>query len=179
MSESIKSNPEPRTPENSEDPGPKYRTLKDQWKAETRPLLDEIRRLVRFSDISQRDVEKGAGFSKGYLSQLLGQNLDLKMWHILAILKVLDVDSGHYFQRVFGPPPETSSKPRSLEKFERLSQPISEDLDRQLGELYRDRADTLDSLRHRLGKCEDALSQLADQGLLRFEPRDLRAQDGE
>lgn len=147
-------------------------TTEKDWKAETRPVLDEIRRLIRYSDLSQREVEKSAGFSKGYLSQLLGQNLDLKIRHVLAILEVLEVPPSQFFQRVYGRYPD-DSRPASLDVFQTGSAPLDQDLRRQLETLYRERTDVLEILERRLDRCESSVDQLkhqlADRGVIPME----------
>ena len=146
--------------------GAQMNPSKERWTTETKPLLKEIRRLVRLSDLSQRQVEKQAGFSKGYLSQLLGQNLDLKVWHVFAILNVLDVEPRAFYARVF---PGRTGKPASLVDFQASSEPVPDDLDRLLGRLYRDKADSIEHLRLRMERVEDALGQLESRGLLHFD----------
>ena len=146
---------------------------KESWSEQVKPLLDEIRRLVRLSDLSQRQVEKMAGFSKGYLSQLLGRNLDLKLWHVLAVLSALDVEPGDFFARAF-PRRRSSatSKPGSLIEFAERSEPISDDMDRWVGRLYRDKTEALEHLHQRLERCEDALGRLQERGLVVFDRAD-------
>lgn len=141
---------------------------KQLWTVEVQPLLEEIRRLVRFSDLSQRQVEKRAGFSKGYLSQLLGQNLDLKVRHVLAILNALELEPGEFFARVFRKP-ASGGIPPSLAGFGEQSEPLTEEMDRWVGRIYRDKSETLDQLRRRLDRCEAAVSQLEERGLVLFD----------
>lgn len=156
--------------------------LNKNWQAETLPLLEEIRRLIRFSGMSQRAVEQAAGFSKGYLSQLLGRNLDIKVRHVLAILDALDTPPARFFAQVYGglePPLAASDKPDSLYRFERLARPLPDEIDRRLDFLYRGHEETLDRLRRRLRRCEDALDRLADQGLLPAECQSEAKADAE
>lgn len=134
------------------------------WKAETGRVLEEIRRLIRESDLSQRKVEERAGFSKGYLSQLLARNLDLKVWHVLAILDVLGRAPGELFEAVF---PRT--RLAALEQFRRSSQPLGHETDEVLSRLYRYGVESLDELRGRLERCEEAIDDLERRGLV--EPR--------
>lgn len=141
---------------------------KKPWTTETRSILDELRRLIRLSDFSQRQVEMQAGFSKGYLSQLLGQNLDLKVHHVLSILNVLDIEPSEFFTRIFKKG-ATSGKPASLSHFAHQSDGLSEDLERWLGRIYRDKTQAIEQIRQRLDRCEDAVSQLEERGIVRFE----------
>ena len=141
---------------------------KQLWTVEVQPLLGEIRRLVRLSDLSQRQVEKLAGFSKGYLSQLLGQNLDLKVRHVLAILNALDEDPGEFFSRVYRRP-AAGGVPPALADFGSRSEPLTEDMDRWVGRIYREKSEILEQLRRRLDRCEAAVDQLERRGLVLFD----------
>ena len=133
-----------------------------------RPVLQELRRLIRHSELSQREVEKAAGFSKGYLSQVLGQNLDLKMRHVLKILDVLQVPPGRFFLEVFEPRLGAQAPP-SVRAFAAAAPPLEAELQHRLSRLYGHRDDVVDHLGRRLLRCEQALDQLAQQGILRFE----------
>lgn len=128
-------------------------------------VLAELRRLVRASELSQRKIEERAGFSKGYLSQLLAENLDLKVWHLLAILEVLEVSPADFFLQLY-----PSRRYPALEEFQRLSRPLSEKTDRVLEGLYAFGVESLRDLRGRLERCETAIGQLHDKGLLGRDP---------
>ena len=130
-----------------------------RWKLATVQTLEEIRRLVRRSGLSQRKVEERAGFSKGYLSQLLARNLDLKMWHVLAILDALELNPGLFFLRVY-----PATRFRALESFQRASKPLSQELDEVLVRLYSYGAESLDEFRQRLGRCEQKLEEMGPDG---------------
>lgn len=128
-------------------------------KKEIAPILEEIRTLIRHLGYSQRRVEKEAGFSKGYLSQLLAQNLDLKVWHLLAMLDVFGLGPAEFFERLY--PPEASP---ALDRFIERSEPLSPDVDAALGQLYRMGSESLADLRCRLQRCERAVEQLEAGG---------------
>ena len=144
--------------------GPR-RDVVERWTLETRPALEEIRRLVQAAGISQRKVEKRAGFSKGYLSQLLVRNLDLKMWHVLAILDALEHNPAEFFSQLY-----PGTRFPALERFQSTSKPLSEEMSELLGRLYKHGVASLTELRDRLARCERAVSKLEDMGLL-DEPR--------
>ena len=126
-----------------------------RWKMQTRPALEEIRRLVQASGLSQREVEERAGFSKGYLSQLLARNLDLKVWHVLAVLDALKHSPGEFFAQVY----PTSRFP-ALERFRETSRPLSQEMDEVLGRLYQYGVESLNELRGRLTQCERKIEDL-------------------
>lgn len=148
---------------NREDPKTRSRAGDDS----VRPVLLELRRLIRYSELSQREVEKAAGFSKGYLSQVLGQNLDLKMRHVLQILDVLQVPPGRFFLEVFEPAPRADAPP-SVRAFRQSAEPLDDEMRRRVHDLYGRRDDVIEHLGQRLLRCEQALDQLARQGVLSF-----------
>ncbi len=145
-----------------------------RWKSETGPALEEIRRLVQASGLSQREVEERAGFSKGYLSQLLARNLDLKVWHVLALLDALEHSPGEFFGRVY-----PATRFPALERFQESSRPLSREMDEVLGRLYRFGVESLDEFRGRLTRCERAVTQLEDRGFFEGRSGDPRAGSGE
>ncbi len=148
-----------------------------RWKSETTPALEEIRRLVQASGLSQREVEERAGFSKGYLSQLLARNLDLKVWHVLAILDALKHSPGEFFGQVY-----PASRLPALERFQETSRPLSQEMDEVLGRLYQYGVESLNELRGRLTRCERAVTKLEDLGFLENpqfgDPRAGSGEDG-
>lgn len=118
-------------------------------------VLEHLRRRIKRSDLSQRRIEELCGFSKGYLSQLLARNLDLKVWHVLAMLDVLDVTPPDFFLELY-----PSRQYPALEEFRRMARPLSDDTDRLLEGLYQFGVDSLRDLRGRLERCEQAIGQL-------------------
>jgi len=131
------------------------------WKAEATPALEEIRKMVKDSGLSQRQVEERAGFSKGYLSQLLARNLDLKLWHVLAILDVFGRSPAEFFSNVY-----PCSRNPALRQFRSRSQPLTDEMDEVLAHLYKFGVESLEDLRKRLARCEQAISQLETLGFL-------------
>lgn len=129
---------------------------------EIRLVLSELRRMIKRSEYSQREVEDLAGFSKGYLSQLLARNLDLKVWHVLAILDVFKVGPSEFFERLY----PGAGRAAALEGFTERSEPLVDDLDKALSTLYRVGAESLGQLRERLERCERAVAELEEKGLL-------------
>jgi transcriptional regulator with XRE-family HTH domain len=57
-------------------------------------IVEQVRRrlrdLVRLSSLSQRQIEDGLGWSRGYLSQVLQGHITLSVGHLLGILGALD-----------------------------------------------------------------------------------------
>ena len=132
------------------------------------PVLEAIRTMIRRSDLSQRIVEERAGFSKGYLSQLLAHNLDLKMWHVLAILRVFDVQVVDFFEEIFPRPKRMTLGGSALEDFVNNAAPLPEDIETSINQLYRLGVESLTELRMRLGRCESAVDQLEARGIVQL-----------
>ena len=130
---------------------------REHWKDEAVRALIELRRCIAQSDLSQRKIEDHAGFSRGYLSQLLARNLELKLWHVVAILDALEVPPGEFFRRVFPRSPR-----HALRGFQSSSQPLSEETDDLLARLYGHGVESLEDLRSRLARCERAVEELAE-----------------
>lgn len=133
------------------------------WKLETEPALQEIRRLLKEAGMSQRQLEDRAGFSQGYVSQLLGRNLDLKVKHVLAILDVLDQSLGEFFSRAY---PDAKKRRRALAGFQRASGPLTEEVNEVLGHLYKYGVESLNELRDRLVRCERSVARIEASGIL-------------
>ncbi len=133
------------------------------WRERTRPALAEIRRLLKEAKMTQGKLEKEADFSDGYVSQLLGLNLDLKLKHVLVILAVLEVSPEDFFAQAY---PRPKKGHRALDKFQRTSGPLVAEVDDLLTDLYERDFDSLEDLRRRLGRCEDVIAQIEASGIL-------------
>jgi len=144
-------------------------------KHEVAPVVEEIRTMIRRSELSQRRVEELAGFSKGYLSQLLAQNLDLKMWHVLTILDVFDMSPADFFESVF-PRAHGGS---ALGNFVDGSQPLSGDIEMSIHQLYRLGVESLNEMRMRLRRCEKAVDQLEARGVVHLTGMDFGRVEGD
>ena len=118
--------------------------------------------MIRRSDLSQRQVERKAGFSKGYLSQLLAQNLDLKVWHLLAILDVFAIPPAVFFERVF----PTEETPLSLRRLARESEPVDGDTQSELEDLYQVDLEVLARLRRQLERHERDAGEIEEHAFL-------------
>lgn len=126
------------------------------WRDQTEPALHEIRRILERTGVTQRHLEERLGFSRGYLSQLLSRNLDLKLWHVLAILDGLGEAPGSFFARVY---PGYHRSP--LDRLEEDMTPLSEEIDATLARLYgRAKVDSPRQFRDRLAVCEEKILRL-------------------
>jgi len=129
-------------------------------KKEAARVLEALRRLIRVSGLSQRKVEQKVGFSKGYLSQLFAQNLDLKYWHVVAVLRALDEPPQRFFAELYSRP----SRHSALDEFYRQAEPPSEEFQEELERLYGTEA--FERLRDRVKRCEQALGELERRGMI-------------
>lgn len=64
-------------------------------------MLDRLRLLVHYAPETPRDLEERAGFSRGYLSQILGGHLPLRVEHLLAMILALDLEPAEFFDGLF------------------------------------------------------------------------------
>jgi transcriptional regulator with XRE-family HTH domain len=131
------------------------------WKLETEPALQEIRRMLKEAGLSQAALERRLGYSKGYISQLFGQNLDLKVSHVLAILDALECPPGDFFARAY---PGKKKRRSALDEFQHNSDPLAEEIDYLLAQLYKkSRIESLNDLQERLVRCEEGIARLERQ----------------
>jgi transcriptional regulator with XRE-family HTH domain len=68
---------------------------------ETQRVADALREAIRRRKISQREVERTLGQSKGYLSLLLNGNVDLKLKHVFAVLQVIGMEPTELFLSIY------------------------------------------------------------------------------
>lgn len=128
-------------------------------KDEADRVLEQIRLLLRRLDVSQRQVEQQAGFSRGYLSQLFARNMQLKYWQVIAILRVLDYSPRRFFAELYPEPYDSA-----LEIFRRRSPPLTEELADSLEKLYPEGLPSVYELQLRVERCETAISELQRRG---------------
>ncbi len=84
------------------DPGPaRGKDGAAKARGETQRILERLRLLVYLSDLSQRDIERRIGFSRGYLSQLFNGLVEIKIWQLLAVIDALAMDPGEFFAEMF------------------------------------------------------------------------------
>jgi len=68
---------------------------------ELRRVSQALGEVIRRRRTSQQVVERAMGLSKGYLSQLLNGNVDLRMKHIYQALDVLKLEPADFFLEVY------------------------------------------------------------------------------
>jgi transcriptional regulator with XRE-family HTH domain len=73
-------------------------------------ILGLLKRAIRSSGYSQKDVDRQIGVQPGYLSQVMIGRLDLKVKHLLRALSAIEVDPAGFFNLAF---PGERSRPTS------------------------------------------------------------------
>ncbi|MFN7960180.1 MAG: helix-turn-helix transcriptional regulator [Thermoanaerobaculia bacterium] len=66
-------------------------------------ILALLKRAIRSSGYSQKDVDRQIGVKPGYLSQVMIGRLDLKVKHLLRALDAIQVDPAGFFGLAFPP----------------------------------------------------------------------------
>lgn len=72
-------------------------------KEESDRLLDVLESHVRNSDVSQRELERRLGVSQGYLGALFQKRIQLKVFHVYGIARVLGLEPLYFFMRATPP----------------------------------------------------------------------------
>ena len=125
-------------------------------------ILERIRLRLLRSRFTQRDVERRVGFSRGYVSQLLSGAVELKYWHLMAILNALELDPSEFFGELF--PRHRHPALESLDDV--IGQSEEGSLSHELARLFAFGIESVLDFRDRLELCEEAIDELADLGLL-------------
>lgn len=60
-------------------------------------LAQHLRLCIQAKRLSLRAVERELGMGVGYLGQLIGGNVDLKLKHLIAVLDVLAIEPEEFF----------------------------------------------------------------------------------
>ena len=125
-------------------------------------VLDRLRWRIQCSPLTQRTLERQLSFSKGYLSQVLRGHVDLKIDHLLALLEALEVEPRDFFAEVAEETLDSrggdarGGESRPCEAAEPAWRPRAEDgADRAL---FFAELQSLDEIRRRLARCEQALA---------------------
>lgn len=123
---------------------------------ETARVLRRLADLVEDSDLRRYEIEDRAGFNKGYLSQLLWGNVELKVWHVHALLGALGRNPAEFFGALFPMPrpPMSAATATGLR------------VNADVVCIYSLGIEAVESLRARLDVCEQGLRRLLADGLL-------------
>lgn len=119
-------------------------------------LLDRLRLLVHYAPSTPRAIERRAGFSRGYLSQILAGNLHLRVEHLLAVVLALDLDPAEFFDGLFT---DRRYRPRRSDDAP-PRRDATQALSLELAKRYGVGLDSLDDLLRRLETYEASLRRL-------------------
>jgi transcriptional regulator with XRE-family HTH domain len=134
--------------------------------ARVRELLEQLRLVVHYAPATQRQIEHKAGFSKGYLSQILRGHSEIKLSHVLAVIHALDLSPADFFAELFG---ERRYAASSLRSPSRRPSGEGSRLGLELARLYGIGIESLDDFVQRLEACEGAFRELEDAGYVDLE----------
>jgi transcriptional regulator with XRE-family HTH domain len=93
-------------------------------------IEDEVRRATKLLEtvmqaagLTRKDLDQRLGAGPGYVSQVLTGRMELKLRHVLAILRALDVEPGLYFQTLYPearPATDQAVMEEFLKRFQKL-----------------------------------------------------------
>jgi transcriptional regulator with XRE-family HTH domain len=96
-------------------------------------IEDEVRRATKLLEtvmqaagLTRKDLDQKLGAGPGYVSQVLTGRMELKMRHILAILRALDIEPSLFFQTLYPearPSTDQAVMEEFLKRFQRLGFP--------------------------------------------------------
>lgn len=127
----------------------------------TTRILERLRLRLMRSRITQREIERRVGFSRGYLSQLLAGTVEMKYWQLLAILDAMELEPSEFFGELF--PRRRHPALEALDEVARQSEESS--LSYELARLFAFGIESVLDFHDRLALCEEAIDELADLGL--------------
>jgi transcriptional regulator with XRE-family HTH domain len=75
--------------------------MESEVEVEVDRVCEALREVIRRKKSSLRNVEQALGQGRGYMSQLLGGNVDIKLKHVFSILGVIGVKADEFFSHVY------------------------------------------------------------------------------
>jgi transcriptional regulator with XRE-family HTH domain len=84
--------------------------MNPETNAEILRILDLLRTLIRILGLSNREIERRAGFSPSYLSRLFGNYLELKYEHVLEISRALGITPREFYELAYPDSAETPTE---------------------------------------------------------------------
>ena len=82
-------------------PAPNLPLVPVDFERENKRILRALSDLVEDSDVSLDDIDKGAGWKRGYVSQVFNRRVRLRYDHILAILDACGAPPTAFFGALF------------------------------------------------------------------------------
>lgn len=137
--------------------------------AENARTLRALRDLVEDSDLGHATIEERAGFRRGYLTQVLGGHIQLKLWQVLAVLAALGSPAHRFFAELYPRRPATAPAGRPRAARPPAGAPTAAPalpLTRDVLRIYGFGLESLAALRRRLEACEAELAAASrDEGV--------------
>lgn len=121
--------------------------LRDPYSAEVRRVVELLAYGVRQKGLSRRALEEKMGMSRGYLSELLSGDVDLRISYILMILEALEIHPWQFFRVAFNRPqlgrsapvPEASAEEELLAVMQQgLQSPLAAADEREIDRVVKD-----------------------------------------
>lgn len=75
--------------------------MQRRYESEVRRVVDLLAYAVRRKGVTRRSIEEKMGVSRGYLSELLSGEIDLRLSQILMILEALEVHPRDFYRIVY------------------------------------------------------------------------------
>jgi transcriptional regulator with XRE-family HTH domain len=75
--------------------------MEPEVELEVERVCESLREVIRRKKSSLRNVEQALGQGRGYMSQLLGGNVDIKLKHVFSVLSVIGVEPDEFFMNVY------------------------------------------------------------------------------
>jgi transcriptional regulator with XRE-family HTH domain len=135
-------------------------------------LLKGLRLRIQHSQLKHYQIDQRAGFSRGYLSQLLSGAIDLKYKHLMAILHALKIEPSEFFGELF--PRRGQTALASLGDVANRSEGSPS---HEIARLFGSGIETVLDLVERVARCEAARCEAAIAKLT--ELRLIKQDDGE
>ncbi len=79
--------------------------VNDFSSAEVKRVAAALRTAIKLSQVSNRQIERELGLSTGYLTRILGGQVELRMAHVLSVCQIIGLPVGNFFAAVFPPSP--------------------------------------------------------------------------
>jgi transcriptional regulator with XRE-family HTH domain len=90
----------------------------DMSNEDIRWILDTLKTAMRLLDVTNREVESRMGWSHGYLSRIFAGNIELRVEHVIDIVRILGLSPSEFFDlaypRLPDPPSPVAERLRSL-----------------------------------------------------------------
>ena len=140
----------------------------------TQRILERLQLRIRRSKLTQSAIESRLGFSRGFLSNIFSGVVEIKYWHLLAILEAMGLEPSEFFRELF-----PRHRVPALEALDDMAHRSEEgSLGYELMRLFVSGIETFHGLRDRIERIEEALDEARDLGLIGDKDDDQSGGDG-